>query len=104
MNDKSRFTLKSLGCAYVLYLSVTGLYKIVFNDPKSNILIMILFSLLAIFAILLFIISYRMYENSKQKAHEEQQNFLSEEDCADCDNEAKMEETSANNPTDKNPR
>jgi hypothetical protein len=102
MNDKSRFTLKSLGCAYVLYLSVTGLYNIAFNDPKGNILMIILFSLLAIFAILLFIISYRMYENSKKKAHEEQQNFLSEH-CPDSDSGAKKTETSIN-PADKNSR
>lgn len=104
MNDKPRFILKSMGCAYVLYLSATNLYKIVFDNPESNILIMILFILMAIFAILLFIISYRMYENSKKKVQVEQQDLMSEEDCADSDNEAKNTEASINNPNDKNLR
>jgi hypothetical protein len=102
MNDKSRFTVKTLGCAYVLYLSITGLYKIIFHDPQTSLLIIILLSLLGILAIFLFIITYRMYENSKKEAHKAQQDSISEEGCTDSDEETKKTESSINNPTDKN--
>jgi TM2 domain-containing membrane protein YozV len=102
MNDKSRFTLKSIGCAYVLYLSITGLYKIIFNDPQKSILEIVLFSLLGIFSIILLIISYKMYRDSKKKPQDEQQDLISEEDSADSDDKGEKTETSINYPIDKN--
>jgi len=102
MNDKSRFTLKSIGCAYVLYLSITGLYKIIFNDPQKSILEIVLFSLLGIFSIILLIISYKMYRDSKKKPQDEQQDLISEEDSADSDDKGEKTETSINHPIDKN--
>jgi cytoskeletal protein RodZ len=72
MNNKSWATLRLIACGYVLYLSVTNLYKVATQNTSNKAWLIIAFGVLGIASIIFLVPSFRLLKNSKIKTPEEQ--------------------------------
>lgn len=68
MNQKAWLSIKALVCVYILYISITGISDDIKKGAAGHSLFIVIYALMAVAAVCVLIISYRMYGKAVKEA------------------------------------